>query len=364
MDNQSVFLNLVRLGIGLKSSGKISINSDSDWNSVFAIAGKQGLSAIMLDGLEGLSLGDKLKQKVFLKCFEEVIQSESIYAIQQKAAAEMALLFHSNGIRTYVLKGAVIAECYPKPEHRNSVDMDCFLLTERKDLDAWAFGNDLIKTNGFDVLTDFYKNSTFCLPGLTVENHRFLTPFRGNRRLKSLELLLQSMIKNDLISDSTVEERIIEGTWLYRPPVMVTSLFLIEHSYSHFLHEGLTWRHILDWMMFSRKHNNEIDWDSLDALIDEFGFRKFYKSYYNLGQYLIGDIKEDDLTIVDKKMLRDVWNDLDCHETMTGIKGRIASVGNTCRAWWKYRYFSEISMIHDLWNQVKGVLFLKNPTLY
>jgi len=39
---------------------------------------------------------------------------------------------------------------------------------------------------------------------------------------------------------------LFEGTWLYRPPVVVSALFLIEHAYSHFLHEGLTWRHVLD----------------------------------------------------------------------------------------------------------------------
>lgn len=36
------------------------------------------------------------------------------------------------------------------------------------------------------------------------------------------------------------------GTWLYRPPVMVLALFLIEHAYSHFLHEGLIWPMALD----------------------------------------------------------------------------------------------------------------------
>ena len=45
---------------------------------------------------------------------------------------------------------------------------------------------------------------------------------------------------------------------------MVTALFLIEHAYSHFLHEGLIWRHVLDWMMFSGKHKDEIDWVELN----------------------------------------------------------------------------------------------------
>lgn len=68
---------------------------------------------------------------------------------------------------------------------------------------------------------DFYKNSTFFFLGLTVENHKFLTPFRGNKRLKSLERLLQRLI-NENDNDNK-----FDGTYLYLPPVMVSALFLI-----------------------------------------------------------------------------------------------------------------------------------------
>lgn len=269
----------------------------------------------------------------------------------------MALLFHDNYIRTYVLKGAVVAECYPKPEHRVSSDMDCFLLPDKSGFDAWAFGNDLIKAKGFETDTDFYKNSAFYLPGLTVENHRYLTPFRGNKVLKRLEVLLQGLLRDDKGEDRFVD------TWLYRPPVMVSALFLIEHAYSHFLHEGLTWRHVLDWMLFSRKHKEDIDWVTLDAMIDEFGFRRFYNSYYHLGLYLIGGATEKDLTTLDKRMLDDVWAELDLHETLHGVKGKLALTGNTLRARWKYHYFSEISMPYALWIQVKGFLLERHPKL-
>lgn len=50
---------------------------------------------------------------------------------------------------------------------------------------------------------------------------------------------------------------------------------MVEHVYSHFLHEGLNWRHVLDWMMFSKKHQKEIDWPQFEKWIDEFGFREF-----------------------------------------------------------------------------------------
>lgn len=357
------FLDLVRLGTGVRDPKEIHTDSQIDWHELQSIANKQGLSAVVLDGLETLPPEIKPNKIDLLQWIGEVLQSESVYASQRKAAEEMAHLFHSNGIRTYVLKGAVIAKCYPRPEHRSSADMDCFLLPEKSDFDAWVLGNDLIKANGFDVNEDFYKNSTFYLPGLMVENHKFLTPFRGNKRLRSLEIMLQSMLKDDLGGAGREEERVIENTWLYRPPVMVTALFLIEHAYSHFLHDGLTWRHILDWMLFSKKHKKEIDWCSLDAMIDEFGFRKFYDSYERLGRFLLGDIEEGDLKNNDKRMLEDVWSDLHLTETYYGLKAKVSFALNTIRSWWKYHYFAEISMPHALWIQVRGFLFMKHPTL-
>ncbi len=354
MTSQETFLQLVRLGIG-HDAGPIA--GVLDWSDIQALAIQQGLFALVLDGVERLPENQRPPKVDLLQWIGETLQGESQYAAQQKAAKEMASLFHQNRIRTYVLKGLVIAECYPKPERRLSVDMDCFLLPDKGDFDAWSLGNNLIKNQGYEVAFDYYKNSTFYLPGLTVENHQFMVPFRGNHILKNLEIVLQGMMRDDKGSD------IVEGTSLYRPPIMVSAIFLIEHAYSHFLHQGLTWRMVLDWMMFIEKHKKEILWADFDALIDEFGFRRFYDSYLRLGKFLLGEMQEEDLTRADKRMLADVWAPLDLHDNITGVKGKIAMAGNYWRARWKFRYFSNISWLHALWIQVWGHLFIRNLKL-
>lgn len=356
----SRFLDLVRSGVGFTESAQIAIDSQNDWDTIQSIANQQGLSAIVLDGMETLrqrgALGAMPEKMFLMQWLGEVLQSENDSAVQHKTARKMARLFHENGMRTYVLKGEVISECYPKPIHRWCDDLDCILKAEGA-FDAWSLGNDIIKEQGFEVSTDFYKNSTFYLPGLMVENHRYMTPFRGNRRLEALEKLMQEMLGADDGKD------MFEGTQLYRPPVLLSAIFFIEHAYSHFLHNGLTWRHVLDWVMFSRKHKEEIDWLLLDSMIDEFGFRKFYDSYDRIGRYLSGELAEGHLLKADKKMLDDVWADIRLAESFHGVKAKITFAMNTLRAGWKYRYFSDISMIHALWIQVKGFLFIKEPAL-
>lgn len=361
MDLQDIFLQLVRLGIGgeagasLPMAGPLSV---ADWQALEELANEHGLLGVMLDGVEKLPREMRPEKKAIIQSIGQLIQSEQQYAVQEHAATEMALLLHQHGIRTYVLKGAVVAECYPKPEHRRSVDMDCFLISEQGDTDVWENANRLMEEQGFVVRRDFYKNSTIVMPGLTVENHRYLTPFRGNERLKSLERWFQSQFNGHGDNPDYFSQ-----TYLCRPPVMVSALFLIEHAYSHFLHEGLTWRMVLDWQMFCHRHRQEMDWQELETKVDEFGFRRFYASFSRLGEYLMGELADDSLIPADRQMLADIWTPLDVHETVTGLKGKLALAGNTWRARRKYRYFSGISWIQALWIQTKGVLFEKNPKI-
>lgn len=83
------------------------------------------------------------------------------------------------------------------------------------------------------------------------------------------------------------------------PPVMVSALFLIEHAYSHFMHEGQMWRMVLDWQMFCRRHRDEMDWQELEARVDEFGFRRFYDTFNAIGVEAFNENANENLTSKD-----------------------------------------------------------------
>lgn len=351
-------LALVRIGLGRDGT----VPEVSDWDAVHDLAVMQGVNAIAFDGYKRMYDSGTPVPEMPVVSKKKWIASSYFYDVsaqtQKDRASRVGQILSEGQIRTYILKGAVIAECYPVPDHRYSADMDCFLLPAvGQCFDAWERGNSLIEEKGYRVARSFYKNSSFLLPGLKVENHVYFTPFRGNGRLKKLERQLQGMIRADDGSDK------FEGVALYRPPVMVSALFLIEHAYSHFLHEGLTLRHIIDWNMFGNLHKTEIDWPTFLGYMDEFGLRRFYDAYVHVGEYIMGDRAYSTMTAPEQRMMNSVWDGLDLHDTLKGFRGKMNLVGNTLRAGWKYRYFSPISMTHALWIQVKGVLFDKHPRL-
>lgn len=354
-------LGLIRASVlGDTSSG---IPDFLNWSVLIEEAGRQNVSVIASDGLQKLYdaglysvLGDKEERRRKAKWFAKTMKYEQRYSDQLAAAKKMGEWFASVGIQTVVLKGFTVSECYPIPSHRFSSDLDCFLIKDGEHLVTYELGNQVIEKHGVQVERKFYKNSSFNLSGLFVENHKFCTPFRGNESLRRFERLLQQMILQGPLTE-------FEDTGLMMPPVLASALFLTEHAYSHFLHEGLNLRHILDWALFKRKHGYDMDWGAFEKYVDEFGFRSFYDAYSHLGDYVLGLYKYSSLSHQERRMMDSVWAGLDVHESVDGFVGKIKLVGNTMRAGWKYREFAPTSMAKALWIQVKGFLFERNPVL-
>lgn len=358
---QGFLLDLIRASV-LGDTGFV-VPESVDWTILIEEASKQNVSVIASDGLQKLYdagvysvSGDKEERRTKARWFAKTMKYELRYADQLSAAKKMGKWFASAGIQTVVLKGFTISECYPIPSHRYSADLDCFLIKDGGHFDAYELGNQVIKEHGLPIEREFYKNSSFDLAGLYVENHKFCTPFRGNDTLRRFERLLQGMILQGPLTE-------FGDTGLSMPPALASALFLTEHAYSHFLHEGLNLRHILDWALFHRQHQSDVDWTQFERYVDEFGFRRFYDAFSHVCEYVLGEREHSSLTASEQRMMDSVWDGLDLHDNVHGFAGKLKLVGNTLRAAWKYRAFSPISMVKALWIQAEGVLFEKNPTI-
>ena len=361
-EERTLLLNLIRASV-VGETG-FAIPESLDWPVFIDEVQRQGVAVIASDGLQRMydaglysTAGDPRElRRAKAKWLAKTMQFEQRYAGQIAAAKKMAGWLAEEGIRTMVLKGVVVSDCYPVPSHRYSADFDCFLIKDDEHLEAYELGNRVMEKRGLSVDRGFYKNSSFQVDGLHVENHKFCTPFRGNSALKRLEQTLQRMALEGPLTEWN-------DSGLMLPPVRFSALFLTEHAYSHFLHEGLNLRHLLDWALFHRRHQSDVDWKEFEQYIDEFGFRRFYDAFSHVGEFVLGEREYSSLVAPEQRMMDSVWAGLDLHENVRGFVGKLRLVGNTLRATWKYRAFSPISMVEALWIQAKGVLFEKNPTI-
>ena len=95
METVEAFLTLVRLGVGHKG-GKLS--GKVDWTAIRTHAERQGLYAVVLDGIEQLPESQRPPQEVLLEWIGEVLQSyEYRYDVYKNTIADMAGFYNDIG---------------------------------------------------------------------------------------------------------------------------------------------------------------------------------------------------------------------------------------------------------------------------
>ena len=273
-DSHKAFIALVRLGIGHNSE---RLSDAIDWNTVREIADEQGLSAIVLDGIEKAknnSANLDINQEVLLEWIGEVMQNyEARYQQYKKAIADLAGFYNSHGYKMMVLKGYACSLDWPKSEHRPCGDIDIWQFGKQKEADEVllkANTNLTNKTNYFTIDTSHHHHTVFNWGDFSVENHYDFVNVHAHQSSKALEKIFKELGKDDSHSVS------INGERVFVPSPNLHALFLLRHAASHFAAEGITLRNVLDWAFFMEKHSDEVDWEWLMPIIDKYHMHDFF----------------------------------------------------------------------------------------
>lgn len=263
---QSAFLNLVRLGIGLRAD---TLPQNIDWQEVKDLAERHGLYAVVLDGIENLPSNIKPPQEILLEWIGGVLQDyEYRYEQYTKAISELAGLYNSHGYKMMVLKGYACSLDWPKPSHRPCGDIDIWQFGKQKEADA-LIARDL----GIEVDNSHHHHTVFNWHDFAVENHYdFINVYHHKSHTK-----LEKIFK-ELASDDThfVE---LHGEKVYLPSPNLHALFLLKHTMLHFVSGEISIRQLLDWAFFVKRHTKEIDWDWLEKILEEHGMMPLYQLF-------------------------------------------------------------------------------------
>lgn len=277
----SSFLTLVRLGIG--TSKNANIPNDVDWNELKALAEKQELSAIVLDGIDALqslscskglsSLStDSLPLETKLEWIGEVHQFyEQRHEQYLQAISDLAKFYNSHGFKMMVLKGYACSLNWPKPEHRPCGDIDIWLFGQQKEADAaltaWFKG---LKVKGFKIDNSHHHHSVFYWHDFMVENHYDFINVYHHKSNVAFEKILKKLAAD---SSHSIE---MCGEKVYLPSPNLHALYLLKHTMMHFAAEGITLRQLLDWAFLVKAHGKDVNWEWLEGVLDDFGMRRLY----------------------------------------------------------------------------------------
>lgn len=331
------------------------------WDNVYSIAKSQGVSAITLDAINIIyehnpDINLKISKSLKLRWIALARSVECTYANQLNLSSELADFLDAENIKTYVFKGIALSTYYPRPNHRECGDLDCYLggLYER--------GNLLLLKSGYDVDDSYYVHSHINFKGLMVENHQFTQPVRGSQLYKKFDSHIRELIQSESGS-------YIGNTKLIKPSSNFSALHLTSHGLRHFLSEGVKLRHILDWALLLKAEQNNINWEEFYEWADRLHMTRFADALTAISvQYFGLEITNPAIHTTSPYAERVLEDTLYKSEGLfnkgySAWKSRFVQVRNKFSYTWKYHKIYQKSVFIELMKSAFAFLFEKNPKL-
>lgn len=341
-------------------NNNLSSLSADQWRALYTLSVEQGIIAIVWDYVQkyiaehNLSPNQQPPKALKIKWALATENIEKQYNKRKALSVEIADIWAREGIKAYCMKGLSLSMCYPTPQLRECGDFDCWLGENFKR------GNEIAIAYGAKFDPHDYRHSLLIYKGLTIENHQYFLPIRGNARNKKLERYLQSVASSD---------NLIEGTNIYHPSAQFHALFVILHMFQHFLYESITLRHMLDWTYFVNAEKENVDWQEFNQKCKEAGADKFVAALNHicstkLGLDLDGTMLKCDSQFADKIFLDTI--DQASHH-ISGIQGlwqqRYAKVKNIISQRWKFNEIYDRNFLQAMLLSAEGILFERNVKL-
>lgn len=223
-----IFFELVRVSLGTQDTLSRQL-SDEEWEQMFVFAGKQALIGICFSGLERLPAGQRPPEELLFKWFSSARHIEYTNHLMNQRTEETTAFFRSNGFKICILKGQGIALLYPKPDRRQSGDIDIWLDGGRERLYAFARAKD---ADGKIYGANYHHIHCHLFEDTEVEAHIYPcclnNPFL-NRKLHRLF---------DLYPPSDERET---------PVLAFNRIYILIHCFNHLVGHGVGMRQVMDY---------------------------------------------------------------------------------------------------------------------
>lgn len=223
--------------------------SDKMWQNIHKLSVKQGVQALVLDGIALLPDNIQPPKNLKINWAVNVKLIEVRYEHNQQTLIQLSKLYRKENIPIMLLKGLATASCYPIPAHRESGDID-----------IWLFGN---HSKGNKVMADIgksihnfdEKHSCSYFNGIPIENHiKFLNETRFH-----IDQQIETAL-NQILKEESYETMHLGKENIIIPPTTFNAMFNARHMTTHLPRE-LVLRHLCDWARFlytySGKYNTE-----------------------------------------------------------------------------------------------------------
>lgn len=275
-----LFLKALRASLENRKLIQNEAVSESEWTAVLKLAGQHHVLPMVFEAVRGtaaLSLG----APTMAAYRQEALRTVFLQAARTEEFKKLYKYLTDTGLKPCVVKGIVCRGLYPNADARMSADED--LLVNERD---FAKAHELLLQYGLFPEGD-EDPATACEIG-----------YRGEKSVLYIELHKtlfppDSKAYGDLNSlFAGVEDRLIRtetcGLELWTMPAADNLLYLLLHSFKHFLHSGFGLRQVCDIVLFAQRFGKDIDWDLLLGKLSSVRAEGFTAAVFAIGEKYLG----------------------------------------------------------------------------
>ena len=263
-----VFFALMRAGLWEKEV-RLLPYQDIQWQNVYRLAAEQSVLGLVLAGLEHSDL--KPPQKLLLQWIGEVQQIEQRNKAMNCFVAELIDRLRKQKVYCLLIKGQGIAQCYERPNWRNSGDIDLLLDDVNYDK-AKNYMLSCSTSHQKEMIED--KHFEFSVNQWIVELHGDLPSHLSKKIDKTLR-----NIQDETFQYQKVRKWKNEGLTVFIPDPNNDVIFVFTHILKHFFRGGIGIRQICDWCRLLWTYKDEYDIVLLEKRLKRMGLISEWKAF-------------------------------------------------------------------------------------
>ena len=352
----SILFHLLRAAIGTEPFSGRSITSD-EWWALYKMCTVHGVKAVVFDFVRQLPKSEAPDRALLMQWLSAATGVEQTMRRMQMAAEAFAEEMEKREIPVVVLKGMAFAQYYPNPLFRECGDLDCYMMGKKEegDLATLELGGTMEEAG--------YKHSHLIYKGLTIENHRFFTDFDNTPTG-----MLTEQVLGELMQEA---HTYIGGSKLCCPSANFNALFLLKHAQGHFMDEGIRMRHVLDWALFLREKQEEVDWSKVLPMLEVTHTAQFAGVMTAIAvRYLRIEVLNKGLLALasnaEQKMVNAVLADIMGDQPAIYVDGlwhKTKRILRRFRRMWKFRSLASESYPRMVWNAFAFSSYMKRKVV-
>ena len=352
----SIFFHLLRAAIGTDSFFERSLTSD-EWRAIYRDSVEQGVTAVVFDFVKTLSKSGAPDMTLLMEWLSAATGVEQTMRRMQIKAEDFAEAMKKREVPVVVLKEMAFAQYYPNPLHRECGDLDCYMMGKKEE------GDRITVELGGKVEEAGYKHSHLYYKGLTIENHRFFTDFDNTPRG-----ILTERVLGELMHEG---QTLIGISKFCCPSANFNALFLLKYAQRHFINEGIRMRHVLDWALFLKGEQENVDWSRVLPMLETTRTALFSGVMTAIAiQYLHIDVHNKGLLALaesaEQQMVDAVLADIMGEQPAIYVDGlwhKTKRILRRFRRMWKFRSLASESYPRMVWNTFAFSSYLRREVV-